>query len=99
MDIKELEHFLNSEGQLTLFPSKRKKKLMSLIYLIQKFDLETVYTEKEVNELLKQWHTFCDPATLRRELYNHHFLNRDKDGTTYWCNKSQPTLDDLLNKY
>ncbi len=94
-----LKSFLDSEGRLTAFPVKRKMKLYSLIYLSQKFEKDRVYTEKEVNALLNEWHTFCDPATLRRELYIHRFLNRDPYGKEYTMEAVQPTIDELLKRY
>ena len=60
-----LSSFIDENGRLTAFPSKRKKKLHALIFLSQKFQPGVVYSEKEVNELLNEWHTFGDPATLR----------------------------------
>ena len=79
--------------------SKRKKKLHALIFLAQKFQPDRVYTEKEVNELLCQWHTFNDPATLRRELYNHRFIDRDPHGTEYRLEEVQPTIEELEKRY
>lgn len=55
----------------------------ALRYLAGKFQQGRTYTEREVNELLNEWHTFRDPATLRRELYENRFLNRDPYGTAY----------------
>ena len=60
-----LKNFLNEEGQLKAFPAKRKMKVEALFYLAEKFEAGREYTEKEVNALLNQWHTFGDPATLR----------------------------------
>lgn len=74
-------------------------KLYALIYLSQKFEQGRTYTEKEVNELLCAWHTFNDPATLRRELYNHRFLDRDPRGTEYRMEETQPTLEELEKRY
>ena len=48
--MKEIQSFLDGEGRLTAFPSKRKKKLYVLIYLSQKFEQGKVYTEKEVKK-------------------------------------------------
>ena len=49
--------------------------------------------------LLNQWHTFEDPATLRRELYQHRFLGRQPSGAAYWLEPQQPTLEELQRKY
>ena len=64
--------------------------------LAQKFEPGKIYTEKQVNVLLNQWHTFEDPATLRRELYQHRFLGRQPSGAAYWL---EPTLEELQRKY
>lgn len=78
-----LKNFLDAEEKLKAFPAKRKKKLYALIYLSGKLEAEHEYTEREINEVLSNWHTFADPATLRRELYNYRFLDRSKDGRVY----------------
>ena len=43
-----------------------------------------MYTEKEVNAILNRCHTFEDWALLRRELFERGYLNRERDGSTYW---------------
>lgn len=80
----ELKNFLDAEGRLVQFPARRKMKLEALAYLAEKFEKDRKYTEKEVNELLLEWHTFHDPATLRREMYNARLLGRDAGGALYW---------------
>ena len=95
----EIKSFLDDGGRVTAFPSKRKKKLYVLIYLSRKFEQGKIYSEKEVNELLCTWHTFNDPATLRRELYNHRFIDRDARGTEYRLEAVQPTIEELEKKY
>lgn len=76
------------------YPSKRKRQQLALSYLASKFEADREYTEKEVNALLKQWHTFSDWAMLRRDLVDAGFLNRDKNGGLYWLEPNQPTLPD-----
>ena len=90
-----LRGFLDAEGRVTQFPARRKKQLAVLQYLAGKFEPGRVYTEREVNEVLLGWHTFGDPATLRRELYDFHFLNRTPDGRAYALADSQPTPEEL----
>jgi hypothetical protein len=80
----ELKNHLDDEGRLTLWPSKRTLQLLALDYLAEKLEAGRVYSEKEINALLKSWHTFGDPALLRRELHERGLLNRHKDGTEYW---------------
>ena len=90
-----LRNFLNTDGKLVSFPAKRKMKIYCLIYLAQKFEPEKEYSEQEINDFLLDWHTFADPATLRRELYEYHFLDRSRDGKVYRQSQKQPTPEDL----
>ena len=91
-----LRNFLNAEGKLTAFPAKRKMKIYCLFYLAEKFEAGKDYTERQVNDLLLSWHTFADPATLRRELYEYHFLDRSRDGKIYRLAEKQPTPEELV---
>lgn len=93
--IAELSNYLDEEGMLTLFPAKKKYKILSLMYLAGKFKPGVSYTEKEVNEIIEQNHTFGDKWLLRRELIDRGFLKRFTDGSKYWMNEKQPTLQDF----
>ena len=91
---KELKNYMDAEGHLTDWPSPRNKKglqRIALEYLASKFEFDRTYTEKEVNAILKQFHTFGDHALLRRELYDKRFFNRKVDGTAYWRMKPSDT--------
>ena len=90
-----LRNFLDGSGKLTAFPAKRKMKLYALLYLAQKIPADTDFTEREINDILLTWHTFADPATLRRELYDYGFLDRHRDGKVYRLAEKQPTAADL----
>ena len=90
-----LRYFLDANGKLTAFPAKRKMKVYCLFYLAGKFEAGREYTEREVNELLLDWHTFADPATLRRELYDYGFLDRSRDGKVYRLAEKQPAPEAL----
>ena len=90
-----LRNFLDTDGKLTAFPAKRKMKLYALLYLSQKIPADTDFSEQEINDILLEWHTFADPATLRRELYDYRFLDRSRDGKVYHLAETQPTLEEL----
>lgn len=83
-----LKGYRNEEGKFTRLPGKKqKKKLDAMIqFLATKFKSEIKYSEMEVNEILNQYHSFNDPATLRRLLFGMSLLNRTKDGREYWRN-------------
>lgn len=82
----ELSIYLDAEGRVKEWPGKKKERAKRLIleYLASKFESGIVYSEGQVNDLLRQYHTFDDWALLRRELFEQGFLNREKDGSSYW---------------
>lgn len=91
----ELRHYLDSKGRLKLYPSKKKYKILSLMFLASKFESGTEYTESEINDILDDWHTFNDRCMMRRELYNNRFLGRLDDCSKYWLEEKQPVLEDF----
>ncbi len=80
----ELRPFLDREGLVTTWPTKRKGEEAVLAYLITKFAIGERYTETAVNALLNEWHTYDDPAYLRRSLVDMGLLQRTADGAQYW---------------
>jgi hypothetical protein len=80
-----LKNHMDSTGRLSEWPSKRSLQAVVLTYLAGKFEAGRLYTEREVNDLLRQWHTFGDHALLRRELFEAGYLNRERDGSAYWA--------------
>jgi len=92
----EIANYLDVEGRIKIWPSKRQrsKQRQILEYLVLKFDPNLTYTEKQVNALLNQHHTFNDPALLRRELFEKHLIDRQRDGSAYWVSKSKPVGDE-----
>lgn len=96
IDVKQtLRNFLDADGKLSAFPAKRKMKIYALFYLAEKFEAGRDYTEREINDLLLSWHTFADPATLRRELYDYRFLDRSTDGRVYRLGANPPAPEEL----
>ena len=87
MEWDALKNHMDDQGRLTEWPSPRNKKglqMVALEYLASKFEIGATYTEKDVNAILKNWHTFGDHALLRRELYNKRYFDRKNDGSQYW---------------
>jgi hypothetical protein len=70
------------DGPLGELPVREKRKIVILKNLIKRFDAEKEYTEKEVNEILKN--VYHDYVTLRRYLIEYGFMDRVKDGSSYW---------------
>ena len=74
------------DGVLKELPSKEKRKVIILLELMNKFSKETMYSEKEVNEIIKAF--YPDFAILRRYLVDYKLLERSTDCKEYWVNHS-----------
>jgi ArsR family transcriptional regulator, arsenate/arsenite/antimonite-responsive transcriptional repressor len=68
------------EGRLTSLPSKRSVRLAALAMLVERFERDRRYPEREVNAILAD--DAPDVATLRRLLVDEGFLARA--GGEYW---------------
>ena len=79
---KTTEERFFENGVLKTIPSKHTAKLQVMEAIAAQFDKEKVYSEKEINELLKP--IYPDFAIIRRYLIDYKLLNRSKDGKEYW---------------
>lgn len=75
-----LRNFFAKDGRLRQIPAQYKKKLIALQYMVEKLEPGVVYSEKEINEFIKQFHD--DFATIRREFIMHQFMYRENDKYT-----------------
>lgn len=70
------------DSQLKTIKMKEKSRLVVLREIVKRFEAGKVYTEKEVNEILKNVHD--DFVALRRYLIEYGFMDRKPDGSWYW---------------
>ena len=73
----------DSRGRLLRWPNKFSVQKLAMWVLWTLFDGRRIYTEREVNEVLKAANAFGDHVTLRRELINHQLLTRKSDCSEY----------------
>ncbi|WKL04756.1 DUF2087 domain-containing protein [Paenibacillus amylolyticus] len=73
-------------GRLTTFHMQQKHKYIVLIEIAKRFETERKYSEKQVNELLKEVHD--DYVEIRRYLIDYGLLEREPDGSQYWLASS-----------
>ncbi len=71
-----LQSFIAGD-RITSIPVSRKKRFVLLKWLVEKFECDRDYSEKEVNTILKRHHEDC--ATLRREFIGYQMMKRDRD--------------------
>lgn len=70
------------DGRLVSIPRRRGKRLPVLDRLAQEFDPGVKYSEREVNDALREFHP--DVAALRRYLVEEGFMDRIPNGAEYW---------------
>ncbi len=82
---KVLKAYLNADGSIRQIPTQFEKLRVILNYLLQAFEPETNYKEKDVNTIVRRFHE--DTAGLRRDLVDANMLARESDGSRYWRTK------------
>lgn len=90
--IVKYSQFLDDSGKIVRLPQKLKVRHALLEYLAEKFELGRTYTEREVNALCDEWHTFGDCFLLRRELVDYGLLCRERDGSRYWRTQAEERM-------
>jgi len=78
---KVLKAYLNADGSIKQIPASPKLQVI-LNYLVEFFEFDRNYTEKEVNTILRKYNE--DTAGLRRDLVEAGMLARESDGSRYW---------------
>ena len=79
-----MDQLINEFDKIVRWPKKPSEKKVVIKYLATKFDYESKYTEKQVNDIIDKYHLFKNIALLRRELISRNFLSRKDDGSQYW---------------
>ena len=62
------------EGKLVGIPAKHSKRMVVLEKLLRDFTRKETYHEREVNQILKNYHD--DVATIRREFIMNSYMTR-----------------------
>lgn len=86
-----LSYFIDLDGKINALPKKPLPRRMILRYIADRLPSYGHLTESAVNDTLSQWHTFGDPALLRRELCEAGILMRDRGGLSYY----KPTVTEI----
>lgn len=95
----ELKSFIDEDGRITALPVKYKKRLIIYYYLAAKIEAGKQYTESQINDILDDWTTFHDPATLRRGLFTHSLLGRTEDCSAYWKRETALSLEQFIEQH
>jgi hypothetical protein len=79
---KVLVNHLNPDGTIKQLPFQPGKLQVILDYVLEAFTPGVIYTEKEVNMIIRRFH--LDTAGLRRDMIDRGMLARKSDGSQYW---------------
>ena len=79
---KVLKAYLNADGSIKQLPHEPTKLQVILDYILEAFTPGVIYTEKEVNLIIRRFH--LDTAGLRRDMIDRNMLQRKSDGSQYW---------------
>jgi len=80
-------------GPLKEVSMREKSRIVVLEQLASRFQKDKIYSEKEVNEILKE--ASPDHVTLRRYLIEYGFMDRKHDGSQYWIKKDEDEMEAL----
>lgn len=80
--IDTLKTYMDENGALKNFPVKAKKKIIVLEEITKNFSKGKMYSEKEVNRVLKR--IYEDYVSIRRALIEYGFFDRKDDCSCYW---------------
>ncbi len=84
-----------TDGPLSTFPTREKRRLILLKQIATRFSPDRVYNEKEVNSILGAVHS--DHVLLRRLLIDYGFLTRRPDGSEYRLSSTAKTAGEESN--
>ena len=57
---KMIQNYLDKDNKIFILPKKKNKRMQVYEYLIDKFEQDRIYTEKEVNIIINDNHSFND---------------------------------------
>jgi biotin operon repressor len=81
-DRKVLKDYLNEDGTIRQLPTNQRKLDVILQYIAERFEMDRIYTEKEVNAIIGALNE--DISGLRRDLISMAYLDRKRNGSAYW---------------
>ena len=81
---KKLGNYYDAQGRLTQYPSKKPMRVIALSKIADCFEYGKKYTEKQVNEIIREKIAFSDIELIRREMFQLKLIGRLRDGSEYW---------------
>jgi hypothetical protein len=80
---KALHSFQGEDKRLKAWPVKRSRQVIFLELIASRIRPGIIYSEKQFNTVLNCYHSFNDPARLRRDMLGCDMIKRKADGSEY----------------
>lgn len=77
---KMADNYFDNTGLLKQYPAKKPVREIVLQRFADLFVYGRDYSEKEVNQIIREHIAFSDIELIRRELIEYAFLNRERNG-------------------
>jgi hypothetical protein len=81
--VERATRYFDDGGVLQSWPARFNLQLLCLWVLWSRLLPDTSYTEREISDLLHDWHEFGDHALLRRAMFEAKLVDRTTDGRAY----------------
>jgi hypothetical protein len=79
--VSQIDQFFAPDGSLISIPAKNSKKIEVLNRIAEKFAPGVMYTEKELNEIISDFHD--DTAALRRYMIEFGIMQRNSESVSW----------------
>ena len=89
---KAARHF-DAAGILSSWPARFNHQLLCLWVLWSRIPAGETFTERQISDLLNDWHGFGDHALLRRAMFEAKLVNRTIDGRQYRRIEQKPPAE------
>jgi hypothetical protein len=81
--VEKAARYFDAEGVLMSWPARLNLQTLSQWVFWSRIPPETVFSEREISELIRHWHDFGDHALIRRAMVDAKMLERTVDGREY----------------
>ena len=92
-----LEKWRRGRAERHAIPIEKPMRIIVLIKIAEQIDMDRKYTEKEINEIIRQNIAFTDIELIRREMFQYRLIGRLRDGSEYWAEKDwRSTYEEMI---
>jgi hypothetical protein len=91
--VEKVSRHFDADGMMMRWPSKASHAELCLWVMWSRLPAGEVFTEREISEMLADWHSFGDHALLRRGMVDARLVSRTVDGREYRRIEQRPPAE------